>query len=383
MGSPSQAANTVGILGGGQLAMMLAQAAGPLGLRCMALDPDPACPASHECEIVVGAYDDPDALDRLADACGASGDGGGVVTFEFENVPAASAERLAGRLPVRPGARALEVAQDRLFERRMFAELGIDAPAMRAVDSLEDLTAAIAELGGPAILKSRRQGYDGKGQSVLRGPQDAERAWIAVGRVPAILDRTIPFVREVSVIATRAVDGSTAVYPLNDNQHANGILCVTRAPALGIDPGVAAAAQDAARKVLDHLDYIGTIAVEFFQVGEGSDARLLANEIAPRVHNTGHWTIEGCQTSQFANHIRAVTGMDLGPTDAVGHAAMVNIIGVHEPADARAGEDAHWHDYHKAARPGRKLGHVTVVRETPDERDTAVRGLLDTVGVPA
>lgn len=370
----------VGILGGGQLAMMLAEAARPLGVACIALDPDPKCPASHACAVEVGAWDDPKALDRLAARCGS----GGVVTFEFENVPAASAERLARLVAVRPGPRALEVAQDRLSERRMFADLGIAAPDMRPVDSLEDLVAAVGAIGGPAILKSRRQGYDGKGQSVLRSPEDAERAWIAVGRVPAILDKMVPFVREVSVIATRGVDGSTVVYPLNENQHANGILCVTRAPALGIDDGVAAAAQDAARKVLDHLGYIGTIAVEFFQVGDGPDARLLANEIAPRVHNTGHWTIEGAKTSQFENHIRAVTGMELGPTDAVGHAAMVNIIGAHEPPAARAaGAGAHWHDYHKAARPGRKLGHVTVVRDTPDERDAAVRGLLDSVGVPA
>ncbi len=370
----------VGILGGGQLAMMLAEAAEGLGVRCVALDPNPECPASHACEVEVGAWDDPDALDRLAARCG----DGGVVTFEFENVPAASAERLAGKVAVRPGARALEVAQDRLFERRMFADLGIDAPDMRGVDSLEDLVAAAAAMGGPAILKSRRQGYDGKGQSVLRSEADAERAWVAVGRVPAILDRMIPFVREVSVIATRGLDGSTAVYPLNDNQHANGILCVTRAPAVGIDARVAAAAQEAAKKVLDYLEYVGTIAVEFFQIGEGPQARLLANEIAPRVHNTGHWTIEGAKTSQFENHIRAVTGMELGPTDAVGHAAMVNIIGVHEPAAARgASGGASWHDYHKSARPGRKLGHVTVVRESAEERDAAVRGLLDVVGVPA
>lgn len=371
----------VGILGGGQLALMLAEAAEGLGVRCVALDPNPGCPASHACGVEVGAWDDPAALDRLAERCGP----GGVVTFEFENVPSASAERLAGKVAVRPGARALEVAQDRLFERRMFAELGIDAPDMRAVDSLDDLIAAADGMGCPAILKSRRQGYDGKGQSVLRSGADAERAWVAVGRVPAILDKMIPFVREVSVIATRGVDGSTAVYPLNDNQHANGILCVTRAPALGIDPAVAAAAQEAAKKVLDYLEYVGTIAVEFFQVGEGAQARLLANEIAPRVHNTGHWTIEGAKTSQFENHIRAVTGMELGPTDAVGHAAMVNIIGVHEPAAARdaGGGGAHWHDYHKAARPGRKLGHVTVVRDTAEERDAAVRGLLDVVGVPA
>ena len=367
----------LGIPGGGQLAMMLGEAAGPLGVSCVALDPDPKCPASHACAVEVGAWDDSKALDRLAGRCS-------VVTFEFENVPAASAERLARRVAVRPGPRALEVAQDRLSERRMFAELGIDAPDMRRVDSLEDLIAAVGELGGPAILKSRRQGYDGKGQSVLRSPEDAERAWIAVGRVPSILDRMVPFVREVSVIATRGVDGSTVVYPLNENRHANGILCVTRAPALGIGGGVAAAAQAAARKVLDHLGYIGTVAVEFFQVGEGADARLLANEIAPRVHNTGHWTIEGARTSQFENHVRAVMGMELGPTDALGHAAMVNIIGAHEPAAARdANADAHWHDYHKSARPGRKLGHVTVVRDSPGERDAAVRGLLDSVGVPA
>lgn len=363
----------VGILGGGQLAMMLAEAAEDLGLSCVALDPDPACPASHACPIEIGAYDDAAALDRLAHRCN-------VVTFEFENVPAASAERLAKRVAVRPGPEALRIAQDRLFERRLFAELGIDAPEMRPVDSLADLIDAAEAMGGPAILKARRQGYDGKGQSVLHGPEDAERAWIAVGRVPAILDRMVPFTREVSVIATRGVDGGTVVYPICENQHANGILCVTRAPADAGGP-VAALAQAAATRILDRLGYVGTLAVEFFQVGDGPNARLLANEIAPRVHNTGHWTIEGARTSQFENHVRAVAGMDLGPTDAIGHAAMINVIGLHEPARARdAHPDAHWHDYHKAARPGRKLGHVTVVRDTADERDAAVRSLLDAIG---
>lgn len=366
------AARTVGILGGGQLAMMLAEAARPLGIDCVALDPNPACPASFACDVVVGAYDNPDALDALGDRCD-------VVTYEFENVPVASARRLAARVPVLPDPVALETAQDRLNERRMFERLGIAAPAMRPVASLDELSEAIVALGAPAILKSRREGYDGKGQSVLRSPDDAERAWVAVGRVPAILDRMVPFVRELSVVATRAGDGSTAVCPLNENQHANGILCVTRAPALGAGH-LEAQAHDAARRILAELNYVGTIAVEFFQVGDGPGARLLANEIAPRVHNTGHWTIEGARASQFENHVRAVAGLELGPPEALGHAAMVNIIGAHEPAGARAAHaDAHWHDYHKQARAGRKLGHVTVVRETPELRDEAVRSLLSAV----
>ncbi len=372
--APGGPVRTIGILGGGQLAMMLADAARPLGLACVALDPNPDCPASHACEVVVGAYDDPAALDHLADRCD-------VVTYEFENVPVASARRIQTKVPVLPDPVALETAQDRLNERRMFERLGIDAPPMRPVESLDELADAAHAIGGPAILKSRREGYDGKGQSVLRSPDDAERAWIAVGRVPAILDRMVPFVRELSVIATRAADGSTAVCPLNENQHANGILCVTRAPALGaghLEP----AAHDAARKILAELNYVGTLAVEFFQIGDGADARLMANEIAPRVHNTGHWTIEGAKTSQFENHMRAVAGLPLGPADAVAHAAMVNIIGAHESDAARAAHpDAHWHDYHKAARPGRKLGHVTIVRDTPESRDEAVRSLLNVVTI--
>ena len=365
---------TIGILGGGQLAMMLAESAKPLGLECVALDPNPDCPASHACEVVVGAYDDPDALDRLAQRCDA-------VTYEFENVPVESARRIARTKQVHPDPIALETAQDRLNERRMFERLGIPAPEMRAVDSLDDLIEAAGSIGAPAILKSRREGYDGKGQSVLRSPADAERAWIAVGRVPGILDRMVAFERELSVVATRSADGSIAVYPLNENQHANGILCVTRSPASDTET-LQPLAHAAARDILAELDYVGTIAVEFFQIGTGDDATLLANEIAPRVHNTGHWTIEGAQTSQFENHMRGVAGMALGPTDALGHAAMINIIGAHVSNEAQGTHpEARWHDYHKEARPGRKLGHVTVVEETPERRDESVRSLLGAVGV--
>lgn len=362
----------VGILGGGQLAMMLAEAAEDLGLSCVALDPDPACPASHACPIEIGAYDDAAALDRLAHRCN-------VVTFEFENVPAASAERLAKRVAVRPGPEALRIAQDRLFERRLFAELGIDAPEMRPVDSLADLIDAAEAMGGPAILKARRQGYDGKGQSVLHGPEDAERAWIAVGRVPAILDRMVPFTREVSVIATRGVDGGTVVYPICENQHANGILCVTRAPADAGGP-VAALAQAAATRILDRLGYVGTLAVEFFQVGDGPDARLLANEIAPRVHNTGHWTIEGAAVSQFENHLRAILGLPLGSTEPIGHAAMVNLIGeIPDSAAVLSVPGASLHLYGKRPRPGRKVGHVTF---RADSADRVARGVAALRGLP-
>lgn len=354
--------------------MMLAQAAKPLGLTCIAIDPNPDCPASHVCEVITGGYTDPDALDRLAGRCD-------VVTYEFENVPVESARRIAKTKPVHPDPIALETAQDRLNERSMFERLSIASPEMRAVGSLDELADAAASIGGPAILKSRREGYDGKGQSVLRSPADAERAWIAVGRVPAILDRMVSFERELSVIATRALDGSTVVYPLNENQHANGILCVTRAPAAETTH-LQSAAEDAARAILAELNYVGTLAVEFFQIGTGNDATLLANEIAPRVHNTGHWTIEGSKTSQFENHMRAVSGMRLGSPESLGHAAMVNIIGAHESSEARAAcASAHWHDYFKPARPGRKLGHVTVVEESGQARDAAVRDLLDAVAV--
>ncbi|MFK7884423.1 MAG: 5-(carboxyamino)imidazole ribonucleotide synthase [Phycisphaerales bacterium] len=363
---------TVGILGGGQLAMMLAESAKPLGLECVALDPNPACPASHVCDVIVGGYDDPAALDQLANRCD-------VVTYEFENVPVDSARRIARTKPVHPDPIALETAQDRLNERRMFNRLGIAAPEMRAVGSLDDLIEAAASIGGPGILKSRREGYDGKGQSVLRSAADAERAWIAVGRVPGILDRMVPFERELSVIATRAFDGSTVVYSLNENQHANGILCVTRSPAQETGH-LQAVAHDAANAILAELNYVGTIAVEFFQLGKGADATLLANEIAPRVHNTGHWTIEGAETSQFENHIRAVANMPLGSPDSLGHSAMINIIGAHKSRDAKEQHlSAYWHDYHKQARPGRKLGHVTAVEETAAARDDVIRSLLDAV----
>jgi len=368
------APTTLGIIGGGQLGMMLARAAGQIGIACVALDPDPRCCAAQACEVIAGAYDDPDALDALASRAG-------VVTYEFENVPVESARRVMARVPVRPDPAALETAQDRLNERSMFDRLGIQTPRYARVDSLDDLRGAIDSLGTPALLKARRLGYDGKGQALVSEPGGAGRAWEAIGRVPAILDAFVPFAREVSVIACRGLSGVDAFYPIAHNVHRGGILRVTRAPAPGVRPSLASSARDAAAAILDELGYVGVLAVEFFQVGDGDDACLLANEIAPRVHNTGHWTIEGARTGQFENHVRAVCGMELGAPDAVGHSAMINIIGS-EPRrgaiESLPGAAAHM--YRKPPRPGRKLGHVTITGATRADVEARLEQCTRVVG---
>ena len=345
---------TLGILGGGQLAWMLARAASTLGVDTRVLDPNPDCSAARTSTVIAGAYDDRDALARLADGCNA-------LTYEFENVPVESARFVETIAPVRPAPIALEIAQDRLNERTLFAELGIDTPTFATVDSLDELRDALSRFAPPALLKARRLGYDGKGQALVGKPDDAEGAWDAIGRTPAILDAFVPFTRELSVVAVRTVAGETRAWPLTQNTHRGGILRLSIAPAPDVPDHLAQAAHDAASRIMDRLGYVGVMAVEFFQVGSGSDARLLANEIAPRVHNSGHWTIEGAATSQFENHVRAVLGMPLGPTDAVGHSAMVNVIGdMPRPGAAASVEGAVLHDYAKSPRPGRKLAHVTI-----------------------
>jgi len=350
---------TLGIIGGGQLGMMLAQSAEPLGIACVALDPNPDCPASGACEVISGAFDDDDALDELASRSG-------VVTYEFENVPVDSARRIATRVAVRPDPVALETAQDRLAERSMFERLGIDAPPRARVDTKDDLPGAIERVGTPAILKARRLGYDGKGQALISDPDGAANAWDAIGAAPAILDAFVPFSRELSVLACRSTAGRTVFYPIAHNVHRGGILRVTRAPAPDVPEHLERAARDAASKILDELNYVGVLAVEFFQIGAGDDARLLANEIAPRVHNSGHWTIEGAHTSQFENHIRAVVGLELGDPSPKGYSAMVNIIGARPRRGAiESLAGAHAHMYNKQPRPGRKLGHVTITADTP------------------
>ena len=346
---------TLGIVGGGQLGRMLALAGLPLGLRFRFLDPEPAAPAGAVGELIVGAYDDPAALDRFAEGLEA-------VTYEFENVPVAAARRLAADVPVFPPATALEVAQDRLVEKTFLRELGVPVPAFVAVGDRADLDRALARLGCPAVLKTRRLGYDGKGQAVLRAPADADPAWARLGGVPSLLEAFVPFDRELSVLAVRGRDGAVAVYPLVENRHREGILRLSLAPAPGASIALQAEAEGHARRALEALGYVGLLAIEWFEVG----GRLLANELAPRVHNSGHWTIEGAETSQFENHIRAGLGLPLGGTGPRGVAAMLNLIGTTPaPADLLAVPGAHLHLYDKAPRPGRKLGHVTLRADDP------------------
>jgi 5-(carboxyamino)imidazole ribonucleotide synthase len=340
----------VGVLGGGQLGWMLARAGDPLGIRCRFLDPSPDAPAGRGGELVVGAYDDPVALGRFSD-------GLALVTYEFENVPVGTVSRLAERVTVLPSPRALEVAQDRLTEKQFFESVGISVPPWRPVASLADLGRAVTELGCPAVLKTRRLGYDGKGQEVIRERGEVEGAWARLGGVPLVLEALVRFERELSILAVRGRDGTTACYPLVENRHAGGILRRSLGPAPGVSPALQARAESYAGHILDALAYVGVLTIELFQVGD----RLLANEMAPRVHNSGHWTIEGAETSQFENHLRAVAGLPLGPTAPRGVSAMLNLIGTLPDTDAvLAVPGAHLHLYGKAPRPGRKLGHVTL-----------------------
>jgi 5-(carboxyamino)imidazole ribonucleotide synthase len=352
----------LGILGGGQLGRMMALAAYPLGVRCRLLDPTEGTAAAEVAEVVVGRYDDPDMLDRFVTRLDA-------VTYEFENVDTAALDHVEGRVPVRPGRRALEVAQDRLIEKSFFRDHDIETTPFAPADSLEELEAAVAEVGLPAILKTRRFGYDGKGQAVLRDPSDVPLAWEAVGGVPLLLEGLVPFDRELSILGVRDTNGALAFYPVVENEHDDGILRRSRAPAPDLSPGLEDRARYYATRLLEDLDYVGVLAVELFQVGD----RLLANELAPRVHNSGHWTIEGANTSQFENHVRAVTGLPLGATGMRDYAAMVNLIGaIPDPADVLRHPHTHLHLYGKEPRPGRKVGHITVCHEDPDVvRDTA------------
>jgi 5-(carboxyamino)imidazole ribonucleotide synthase len=360
---------TVGVLGGGQLGRMLALAGYPLGLRFRFLDPNPESPAGQLAERVGERFDGPAALERFAP-------GLSVATYEFENVPVPLARALAERVPVYPPPAALESSQDRLTEKRLFQRLGLPTAPFAAVGSLADLERGLQEIGLPAVLKTRRFGYDGKGQAVIRGPGDAARAWDALGAVPLLLEGFVAFEREVSQLAVRGRDGALAFYPLVENHHEHGILSLTLAPAPDISAGLQEQAVGATRRVLEALDYVGVLAIEFFQQG----GRLIANEMAPRVHNSGHWTIEGARTSQFENHLRAALGWPLGEAAALGPCAMVNLIGTPPETPAvLAVPGAHLHLYGKSPRLGRKVGHVTVRAATAEqvrERVKQVRALL-------
>lgn len=364
----------VGIIGGGQLALMLAQSVQKLGVRCTVLDPNDQCCANAVCEQIVGEYDDPDALRQLAECSE-------VVTYEFENVPAAAGEVIRPLRPIHPNPDALGYAQDRHLERSMFLELDIAIPIYRAVDDVASLEAALDELGTPAILKARSLGYDGKGQVLINNPGNAAEAFETIGSVPAILDQFVEFERELSIVATRSVGGDIAYYPLSENVHRGGILRVSKAPARDVSQHLVDQAQHAARQILNRFEYVGTLAVEFFQIGTGADATLVANEIAPRVHNTGHWTIEGAQTSQFENHMRAVMGMQLGSAAPIGCSAMVNIIGDEPRKGAlESMPEAHVHMYGKSPRAGRKIGHVTLNALSEPQLDALLERFTRVIG---
>jgi 5-(carboxyamino)imidazole ribonucleotide synthase len=356
---------TVGILGGGQLARMLALSGAPLGLRFRVLDTVADACAGQFAPLIVGDYRDEAALAEFA----AQVD---VATFDFENVPAESALWLSERVPVFPNPRALSIAQDRLAEKTLFRELGIPVPAFADVADRAALDAAIAAIGMPCILKTRRLGYDGKGQFRIKSSADIDAAWDALGAQAAtvglILEAFVRFERELSVVAVRGRDGEFRAWPLTENWHVDGVLSVSLAPAR-VDAGLVAQADAHARALAEALDYVGVFALELFC----RDGVLLANELAPRVHNSGHWTIEGSETSQFQNHLRAVLGLPLGDTRMLGHACMLNWIGsMPDAAPVLREPGGHWHDYGKEPRAGRKVGHATLRADSPVELAAAL-----------
>jgi 5-(carboxyamino)imidazole ribonucleotide synthase len=339
----------IGVLGGGQLGRMLALAGYPLGVRFRHLGTAQDTSAREVAEHISAAYEDTDALTRFSD-------GLDVVTYESENVPLSAVEFLSQHVPVMPSLAALRIAQDRLNEKLAFAELGIPTAPYAEVNSYHDLHDAAPRIG-----------YPGKGQFVLRRPDELQMAWERLHSTGLILEGLVPFDRELSIIAVRGRDGETLFYPIVENIHADGILRVSYAPAQDADE-LQTLAEEYATRVLDATDYVGVLAIELFQAG----AQLIANEMAPRVHNSGHWTIEGAQTSQFENHVRAILGYPLGDVAPIGHCAMINIIGrIPDARDVLKHRDAHLHLYGKSARPARKLGHVTL--HADDARSVRVR----------
>lgn len=358
----------VGIVGGGQLARMLALAGYPLGLRFVVLEPDAAACAGQVAELLQGEYDDPAKLEILA----ARAD---VITFDFENVPVTSARLLAQQRPFFPPPEALAAAQDRLVEKRLFRELDIPTPPFFNIDTLEALHSAVNAVGLPVLLKTRRFGYDGKGQRLIQSVADVDNAWRALTGTPLILEGFVPFQREVSVLALRNRQGQTSFYPLVENHHRDGILRLSYAPCEA--PELQKQAQTYATRLLQRLDYVGLLAIEFFEV----EGELLANEMAPRVHNSGHWSIEGADVSQFENHLRAILGLPLGATTPVGYSAMVNCIGAipEDRASILAIPGTHLHVYGKSPRPGRKVGHCTVRAESREKLNAQVEAVLAVV----
>ncbi|PJK06303.1 5-(carboxyamino)imidazole ribonucleotide synthase [Lysobacteraceae bacterium NML95-0200] len=366
-------ATTLGILGGGQLARMMALAGAPLGLRFLVLDGNAESCAGQFAPMLVGEYGDEAVLRQFAEQVD-------VATFDFENVPATTAEWLAAHTPVFPGSRALAVAQDRLSEKSLFRELGIPVPDFADVASRAALDAAVARLGTPCILKTRRLGYDGKGQFRIKSPADVEAAWQALGaqaeKTGLILEAFVPFQSEVSVVAVRGRDGEFRTWPLTRNWHVDGVLSASLAPA-GMSAAIEQQAVAHARKLAEALDYVGVFALELFC----RDGELLANEMAPRVHNSGHWTIEGSITSQFQNHLRAVLGLPLGDTGLRQPSCMLNWIGeMPDSLPVLQEVGGYWHDYGKQPRAGRKVGHATLCADSAEALATKLERIGQALG---
>ncbi|MBI2382045.1 MAG: 5-(carboxyamino)imidazole ribonucleotide synthase [Gammaproteobacteria bacterium] len=343
---------------------MMALAGFPLGIRCAFYDGDLTAPAAP-----LGANFGKSQLDEFLKSVD-------VVTYESENISADLADYVAERKPIFPGPDSLRISQNRLREKSLCNELGIPTPEFRAINSLDDLENAALELGLPAVLKTTTMGYDGKGQAVLRSPADLESAWNALGaQAPLILEAFVPFVRELSLLAVRNAAGECAFYPLTENWHYEGILRYSIAPAENVDDALQACAEVYMHKLLDHLRHVGMLTLELFQTADG---QLLANEMAPRVHNSGHWTIEGAETSQFENHLRAICGKPLGSTEAREPSAMVNIIGQYGALDDVLKQPgAHLHTYDKEERPARKIGHINLHCHNHPELHDKIRALKD------
>lgn len=358
---------TVGIIGGGQLARMLALAGYPLGLTFQTLDPDPGSCALTLTHQIVGEYGDGEKLRWLAEHCHC-------LTYEFEHLPVEALKDVAGRVPIFPSLEALGAAQDRAEEKTLFRELDIPVPRTADIYTLAELDAALTDIGLPAILKTRRLGYDGRGQRLLQDRRGLATTWRELADQPLVIEEYVPFERELSIIAVRARGGETAFYPLVENEHRHGML---RSSVPRPEDPLSSVAQQYAMRLLDALGYVGVLVLELFEI----NGRLLANEFAPRVHNSGHWTIEGAQTSQFENHLRAILGLPLGSCRSVEQCAMINLVGQLPDASALlAIPGAHLHVYGKDPRPNRKLGHVTVrARDavTLAQRVQSVRALID------
>lgn len=345
----------VGVLGAGQLARMLALSAHPLGIELICMDPTPAPCAASVTKTITADYQDQKALSKFVQ-------GLDVVTVENENIPTETAQFIQQHCCFYPSLQALQVSQDRLLEKNLFNELGIATPPYRAIHSLQDLKNAVAEISLPAVLKTRRFGYDGKGQFLIKTAIQVEEAWKTIGGENLILEQFIAFDREVSIISVRNVQGQILHYPLVENQHNQGILRVSKAPYH--DNLLQKKAKTYAEAILNKFNYVGVLAIEFFHQGEN----LIANEMAPRVHNTGHWTIEGAVTSQFENHLRAICNFPLGDTRNRGYSMMLNCIStLPKLIDILAIKGAHFHTYEKQARKNRKLGHITLNHEDLSE----------------